>query len=156
MLTIPSIRLATPGDARSMAKFSRDFIEHGLGWSWTQARILRAISSKSTNVAVIHERGCLLAFGIMEYGDDRAHLSLLGVQPTQQRRGLGGLLVSWLEESATIAGIERIGVEARADNPKAIAFYQRRGYKVRERVPGYYRGVVDAVRLEKTLRVHVL
>jgi ribosomal protein S18 acetylase RimI-like enzyme len=148
---MPSVRLATPGDARAIAELSRDFIEHGLGWSYTPNRILRAIRSKTTNVAVIHERGHLLAAGIMEYGDTTAHLVLLGVHPTQRRRGLGRHLLSWLEQCALTAGLEKISVEARADNPSAIEFYQGQGYRVRSRVPGYYRGVLDAVRFEKRL-----
>ena len=130
---------------------ARDFIEHGLGWSYPPSRIQKAIRSRTTNVAVIHERGCLLAFGIMDYGDTAAHLVLLGVQPQQRRRGLGRHVLSWLEQCAVTAGLEKIGIEARADNPGAIGFYRRQGYRVRGRAPGYYRGVVDAVLLEKKL-----
>lgn len=151
MLAIPSVRLATPRDARVIAELSRDFIEYGLGWSYTPNRILRAIRSRTTNVAVVGEHTRLLAAGIMEYGETTAHLVLLGVQPAQRRRGLGRHVLLWLEECALTAGLERVDVEARADNPGAIGFYQRQGYEVRARVPGYYRGVVDAVRFEKRL-----
>jgi ribosomal protein S18 acetylase RimI-like enzyme len=147
---MPSVRLATPGDARAIAALSRDYIEYGLGWSYTQDRILRAIRSRTANVAVIHERA-LLAAGIMDYGDTTAHLVLLGVQPTHRRRGLGRHLLAWLEQCALTAGLEKVSVEARADNPGAIDFYLRQGFTVRGRVPGYYRGVVDAVCLEKLL-----
>jgi len=133
---------------------SRDFIEYGLGWGYTPNRILKAIRSRTTNVAVVGEHTLLLATGIMEYGEIAAHLVLLGVQLGWRRRGLGRLVLLWLEECALTAGLERVGVEARADNPGAIDFYQRQGYEIRGRVPGYYRGVVDAVRLEKRLGVH--
>jgi ribosomal protein S18 acetylase RimI-like enzyme len=152
VLALPSIRLATPGDAHAIAALARDFIEYGLGWSYTPGRILRAIRSRTTNVALIQEGGSLLAAGIMEYGDTTAHLVLLGVYPTQRRRGLGRHILVWLEQCAVTAGLERIGVEARADSPGAIAFYERQGYVISSQVPGYYRGVVDAVRLEKALR----
>ena len=36
-----SIRFATRADALGIAEMSRDFIEHGLGWSWTRERILQ-------------------------------------------------------------------------------------------------------------------
>ena len=81
MLLVPHIRLALPGDAQNIAVLSRDHIEHGLAWSWNPSRILRAIHDTATNVAVVHERGCVLGFGIMQYGDTTAHLCLLGVQP---------------------------------------------------------------------------
>lgn len=151
MLAIPSVRLATPRDAYAIAELSRDFIEYGLGWSYTPNRILRAIRSRTINVAVAGDHAHLLAAGIMDYGETTAHLVLLGVQPGQRRRGLGRHVLRWLEECALTAGLERIDVEARADNPGAIAFYQGQGYEVRGHLPQYYRGVLSAVRLEKRL-----
>jgi ribosomal protein S18 acetylase RimI-like enzyme len=151
MLIVPTVRLALPSDAQGIADFSRDFIEHGLGWSWNRNRILRAIEDTATNVAVVHERGGISGFGIMQYGETTAHLCLLGVQPTLQGRGLGGALLSWLECSAITAGIQSVTVEARSDNPRGIAFYEKRGFKAKARVPGYYCGIIDAVRLQKSL-----
>jgi ribosomal protein S18 acetylase RimI-like enzyme len=151
MLVIPKIRLATEADSRFIAEMSRDYIEQGLGWSWTQARVLRAIRDRATNVAVIDGRAGPSGFGVMHYGDTSAHLALLAVLPSQQRRGLGCLLLSWLEKSAVTAGIGIVRVEAREDNSRAIAFYQKHGYTPRATTPGYYRGVLDAVRMEKTL-----
>ena len=151
MIIIPNVSLAAPADARSIAEMSRDYVEYGLGWSWTPARVLKAIKDSATNVAVIREQGEVLGFGIMRYGEQRAHLTLLAVQPGQRKRGLGAVLVSWLEKSALIAGLERVQLEARADNPGAIAFYRDQGYQQAGSQPGYYRGEVDAVRLEKAL-----
>jgi hypothetical protein len=62
MIVIPTVRLALPEDARGIAEMSRDFIEHGLGWSWSQSRVAHSIQDKATNVAVIHQRGCLYGF----------------------------------------------------------------------------------------------
>jgi len=151
MILLPSVRLATPHDARGIAEMSREYIEHGLGWTWTRERVLKAIDERSTNVAVVREDYRLLGFGIMQYGDQRAHLSLLGVQASQRQRGLATLLLSWLEKSAVVAGIERIQLEARSDNAIALAFYRGQGYRQTGVITGYYRGVLDAVRLEKKL-----
>jgi [ribosomal protein S18]-alanine N-acetyltransferase len=145
-----SIRLALAQDAALIAEMSRDYVEHGLGWSWTTARVLAAVNNQATNVAVT---GALAGFGIMHYGDDSAHLALLAVRPARQRCGLGTLLLEWLETPARVAGIECIRLEARADNPNAIAFYRRQGFQEAGRIAGYYRGTVDAVRLEKRLDV---
>jgi [ribosomal protein S18]-alanine N-acetyltransferase len=151
MIFVPSVRLATPRDARLIAEMSREYIEHGLGWSWTGGRVLKAIRDSSTNVAVAHQEDRILGFGIMQYGDERAHLSLLAVQVIHRKRGLATLLLSWLEESALVAGIEHIQLEARADNAVALAFYAKRGYRQTGTVPGYYQGTLDAVRFEKQL-----
>jgi [ribosomal protein S18]-alanine N-acetyltransferase len=153
VLSIPQIRLATSQDVAMIAEMSRDYIEYGLGWSWTPARVLAAVGDRSTNTAVLGEREDIAGFGIMHYGDDTAHLALLAVRPNQQQRGLGALLISWLEKPALVAGIERIRLEARADNPNAIGFYRKQGFRESGRIAGYYRGAVDAVRLEKRLAV---
>ncbi len=151
MIIIPNIRLAAAADAGPIAWMSREYIEYGLGWSWTEQRVLKAIRDRSTNVAVIHERGSIMGFGIMSYGELKAHLSLLGVEPARRQRGLGAALLGWLEKCALTAGLERIHLEARADNPGAIAFYEEQGYRPIGTVAGYYRGTVDAIRLEKRL-----
>lgn len=151
MLVNPIIQLAIPGDATAIAEYSRDFIEHGLCWGYTRAKVLRAIASRTTNVAVIRESGSLVAFGIMSYGDTSGHLVLLGVQPARQRQGLGQHVVSWLEQCAVVAGLEHVQVEAREDNAGAVAFYQAQGFRIRQRLPGYYGGALDAIRLRKRL-----
>ena len=156
VLENPAIRLANAGDAHAVAVLSRDTIEHGLGWRYTPDRVLAAIRNRATNVVVVHARGCLLAGGIMEYGDNSAHLVLLGVQRTHRRRGLGRQVLTWLQACAITAGLETIRVEVRDDNPNALAFYQTQGYRVRDRVIGYYGGVLDAVRLAKSLGVQTL
>jgi [ribosomal protein S18]-alanine N-acetyltransferase len=151
MTAMPHITLAAPAHARAIAEMSREYIEFGLGWSWTEARVLRSIRDRATNVAVAQESGAVTAFGIMRYGEQRAHLVLLGVALSQRKRGLGAHLLAWLEKCAVTAGLERVQVEARADNPGAIAFYLDQGYGQAGTMPGYYRGAIDAVRLEKQL-----
>lgn len=147
----PDIRLALPREARQIAAMSRDCIEHGLGWSWNTPRVLRAMRNPATNVAVILKRDVLRGFGIMDYGDQDAHLALLAVDPTQRHLGLGAALLGWLEQSARVAGLTAIRLEARADNRAAIAFYQHLGFTESGTVTGYYEGVIDAVQLGKKL-----
>jgi ribosomal protein S18 acetylase RimI-like enzyme len=148
-----AIRLALPSEATAIADMSRDYIEQGLGWSWTPTRIAAAIADRSTNVVVLQQRPIALAgFAIMQYGERTAHLALLAVHPLQRRRGLAARLLAWLEKCADTAGVEIIRVEARADNPGALAFYRQHGYLQTGRLINYYRGALDAVRFEKTLR----
>jgi ribosomal protein S18 acetylase RimI-like enzyme len=147
----PLIRLGLAADAALIAQMSRDYIERGLGWSWTPARVLSALHDRATNIAVATEEEQIAGFGIMVYGDEVAHLSLLAVRPSRRRSGLGARLIDWLERPARVAGIERIRLEVRADNPQALGFYRSRGYREAGRIAGYYRGAVDAVRLEKRL-----
>ncbi|WP_205854767.1 GNAT family N-acetyltransferase, partial [Piscinibacter defluvii] len=122
------IRIASLSDAVEIARMSRRLIEHGLPWSWQPERVVRAIASPNTNVAVVREQGELVGFGIMEYWEIDAHLVLFAVRPERQRQGVGTSLLAWLEASAVVAGSERIRVEARRDNIAARSFYNEHGY----------------------------
>ncbi len=151
MILAPTVRLAVPADAAPIAEMSRRYIEQGLGWSWTAARVLRSIGDDATNVAVARQGRRVLGFGIMQYGDQHAHLALLAVELDQRQRGVGAQLLAWLEHCARVAGLQRIRLEARRDNAGALAFYEGQGYRRTGIAGGYYLGVLDAVRLEKTL-----
>ncbi len=153
MAAVAQFRLAVPADAAGIARMSRDYIEQGLPWSWTPGRVLRAISDRSSNVLLAATGTGVLGFGIMFYGEHRAHLSLLAVQPAHRQQGWGARLLAWLLEPALALDLLAVQVEARADNAGAIAFYERHGFSRGERIPGYYRGAIDALRLERPLRL---
>jgi ribosomal-protein-alanine N-acetyltransferase len=146
------LTLAQPGHAAAIARLSRDRIEHGLGWSWTPARVTRSIAHAQTNVVVaLDPTDRLTGFGIMRYADDDAHLLLLAVHDEWARRGVGRRLVEWLEACARVAGVGQVWLEARATNLSALAFYRRLGYRELQQVPGYYSGIEAAVRIGKDL-----
>jgi hypothetical protein len=88
----------------------------------------------------------------MHFGDDIAHLNLLAVDSRWQRRGLGRRLIQWLELSAITAGAFTLCLEVRAHNPVALLFYRELGFDEAGRVPRYYSGREDALRLTKDLR----
>jgi len=150
MIDAGEIRLALPQDAVRIATMSRDYVEHGLGWGWTPARVLRSIRDRATNVAVAECGADLAGFGIMKYLDDDAHLLLFAVRPEYRRRRVGSGMLSWLESTATTAGIELIFLETRATNAAAREFYAARGYRELATLPRYY-GSEDAVRIGKDL-----
>jgi ribosomal-protein-alanine N-acetyltransferase len=146
------LQLATARDVPIIAAMSRELIETGLGWSWTRARVARALASADTNVLVTRTPRRVVGFAIMRYRDQTAHLDLLAVAPDHRRRGEGRRLVEWLETVAEVAGIAKVYVEARARREGTLTFYRRLGYVEAERLAGYYQGREDAVRLAKTLR----
>ena len=143
------IALAQPSDALAIADMSRRLIEQGLPWTWRPRRVAGAISAPNTNVAVVRERTELLAFGIMEYWDEDAHLVLFAVEPTYQRQGIETALLRWLEVSAMACGSHRIRLEARRDNEAARLFYNEHGYHEVHLKERMYSGALDGIRLEK-------
>ena len=144
-----SIRLAVPKDAEAIALESMAEIEHNQNWRWDPRRVARAISDPDTNVAVALESGGMVAFGVMHYTEESAHLQLFGVREDARRRGIGSALLQWLEHVARVAGVTRLKVEARGDNVPALAFYRKHGYSEYEAVPNMYENGEAGIRLEK-------
>lgn len=149
------IRLARSTDAPAIARLSRDFIEQGLGWSWTEARVRRGIGDRRNNAIVSTGRhdADVAGFGIMRYDEEDAHLLLLAVRPDERHRGRGRAMVEWLELVARVAGLRSVRLEARASNHSARTFYERLGYREVRLVDGYYGGVEPSVCLMRELRV---
>ena len=147
-----TVRLAGQRDAQAIALMSRDLVESGLGWKYDAVRVLKAIRNAETLIPVACEGGRIAGFGIMEFGDERAHLVLLAVRPTHRRMGIGRRLVDWLVESARTAGMASLHLELRAGNEAARGFYRAMGFDETIVVPGYYRGREAALRMIRVLR----
>ncbi len=149
--------LAAPRDAAVISDQSRRLIEAGLRPTWPAERVLCHI--KRTDCVVLTARlpdalpAEIAGFAIMQFGATQAHLNLLAVETTHQRRGLGRRLMSWLHESALVAGTLVLSLELRAPNIAAQRFYTSLGYQVSGMLPGYYQGLEDALRMTCDLSV---
>ena len=139
-------------DAAQLAAMSRELIEAGLRPSWGASRIGWHVRDPDSVVLVARLGLALAGFAIMRYADDAAHLNLLAVAATHRRQGIGRRLLFWLEETALTAGTYVVGLELRAGNEAARAFYQALGYQELARIPGYYQGVEAAIRMRRDVR----
>ena len=148
------LSLAKRKDTPAIATMARTLVEHGLPWSWNERRIAYCLANPDCVVITAQDGRRLAGFAIMEFLDDRAHLSLLAVQPGYQRRGVGRALLEWLHSSARTAGTFLVHVEVRAGNQSAQAFYRSLGFREAGARRGYYGGIEDAVRMACTLGAH--
>lgn len=147
---------ALAGETQIIAEMSRRLVEAGLPWTWTAARVARHLQHPDSLVLTARNL-CpgspeLAGFAIMHFGDEIAHLNLLAVQPRWQRKGIGRRLLAWLEKSAITAGTFSISLEVRARNRAGLLFYRELGFEDAGRIPRYYSGREDALRLAKDLR----
>jgi ribosomal-protein-alanine N-acetyltransferase len=146
------IILARTQDARQIALMSKELVEFGLGWRWTPRRVVSSIRDPDQNVAIVRQGDRVIAFGIMQYGFDDAHLLLFAVQADRRREKMGSRVLRWLEETAIVAGAGAIYLETRVSNRGGRRFYQAHGYEELGLVPGYYSGQESAVRMIRRLR----
>ena len=144
---------ARASDAPRLAAMSHALIESGLRPAWGAQRIGWYVRDAESVVLTARSDRSIAGFAVMRYRDDTAHLNLLAVDPAHRRRGIARRLVTWLEETALTAGTYIIGLELRAQNEAARAFYAVLGYREVGRIPGYYQGVEAAIRMERDVRV---
>ena len=147
-----TLELARVADAPRLAAMSHDYVESGLKPAWSASRITWHIRHPESIVLTARVADGVGGFAIMRYADDVAHLNLLAVDPPHRRRGVARRLMTWLEETAFTAGTFIIGLELRATNESAFAFYAALGYRELGRVPGYYQGVEPAIRMARDVR----
>ena len=84
-------------------------------------------------------------------GGRRARLYSIAVQAARSGRGVGRALLEAVEARALAQGCEALRLEVREDNKRAIALYERLGYRRFGRIDGYYEDGAPALRLEKSL-----
>lgn len=75
----------------------------------------------------------------------------IAVHPDSQGQGIGCKLLKVCEEISRERGSEFLRLEVKADNPTAIAFYQKRGYSQYGIRDAYYEDGTDAILLRKAL-----
>jgi ribosomal-protein-alanine N-acetyltransferase len=143
---------ARVADAIYLAAMARACVEEGLRPKWDAARIAWHVQDPDSVVLTARTPVTVAGFAIMRYADELAHLNLLAVAPAHRRRGLARRLMAWLEETALTAGTFVIGLELRAGNEAARAFYRSLGYRELGSVPGYYQGLESAIRMSRDVR----
>ena len=144
---------ARMGEAARIAGMSRALIEPGLPWSWTPRRVAAHMRQRDNMVVTARTDKDLVGFAMAHFGDDSVHVTLLAVADSAQRQGVGRQLIDWIEESSVTAGVFMVELELRAGNRGAKQFYSSLGYRETLRVPRYYSGIEDAIRMARNLRV---
>ena len=71
--------------------------------------------------------------------------------PAARGSGLGAALLEACEAEALRRGCARLRLEVRPDNTFAIALYEKHGFRIIGRKPGYYADGTEALDMEKPL-----
>jgi ribosomal-protein-alanine N-acetyltransferase len=84
------------------------------------------------------ERDRAIAFCIAWIVFDELHINTLAVSPAERRRGVATFLLKEVMAEAAREGARRATLEVRESNMAALQLYQRLGFSVTARRPGYY------------------
>jgi [ribosomal protein S18]-alanine N-acetyltransferase len=157
------LRDATAGDLAALHALDQVCYPPGIAYSKAEMRYylrrpgaLGIVADDAREDA--QEDGQLLGFAIAEavrYGKVRGgHVITIDVAPAARRQGVGTTLMNALESRLTLAGVTLLRLEVAVDNGVAQQFYTGRGFAAKETIRGYYLGKLDALVMEKELRVH--
>lgn len=104
---------------------------------------------------VARQSGRVVGFCMAMFAPDVAHVLVIAVAPSSQKKGIGALLLRHCENAARLRGLPALMLEVRPSNGNALNFYQRHGFKQLAIRKDYYPAGdgqrEDACVMEKTL-----
>lgn len=122
-------------------------------------RSLRTLLSAPSAILLVAEDDAAAPAGLRGYvlllfraGTALARLYSIAVTPEATGQGLGRRLMEEAQAAAISAGKIVIRLEVAVGNLAARRLYDRLGYRIVRRLPGYYEDGEDALRMEKPLR----
>ena len=80
----------------------------------------------------------IVGYGVLSIAVGEAHVLNLCTAPGHEGRGLGQRMLQALLRIARGGGAQRVFLEVRPSNPRAIALYERSGFNEIGRRPRYY------------------
>lgn len=88
--------------------------------------------------SVLRRDGALAGFSVAMPTPDDVHLLVIAVSPDHRRTGLGTTLVNHVLQLAREHGVDRVLLEVRPSNTRALAFYKKLGFVQIGVRKGYY------------------
>ena len=96
-------------------------------------------NSDVTRVHVLRDdQDAIVAFCVCWVIFDELHINTLAVAPEFRRRGHATSLLQAVMREAETEGAVKATLEVRASNAAALALYERLGFRISARRPGYY------------------
>lgn len=144
------LRPAQPGDADAIAALDQRVFGPV---AWSRFVVAGALGTVDERYAVVAVNGpSLVGYGFVSVVGDVGDVQRLAVDPSSQRRGVGGSLLDRMLLECADRGVERVLLEVAEDNVAARALYAAHNFSEIARRPRYYCGRVDAIVMARRLR----
>ena len=145
------LRPAQPGDLAALCQLE----QHCFETDHFNRRQLTHLLSRAHAISFVaeDEKQGLVGYAtlLLRRNSRAARLYSFCVHPALQGQGVGRRLLETLEREAHERGLERLTLEVRADNRRALALYRRMGFKLRRWLDDYYADGCAAWQMDKSL-----
>mgnify|MGYP003590747491 FL=1 len=111
--------------------------ERAYPFPWTRG-IFRDCMRADYPMWVQERDGGIVGYGVLSIAADEAHVLNLCTSPDHEGEGLGRRMLQALLRIARGGGAQRVFLEVRPSNPRAIELYDRSGFNEIGRRPRYY------------------
>jgi len=99
-------------------------------WNQSLESASDGLEANTINAFIEDENGNAIACGRLQENENKiGQIRFMAVDATYQGKGLGKLVLKFLEEKGKLMGLEKIELHAREN---ALAFYESAGYKHKE------------------------
>ncbi len=134
------IRTAKVDDILELIRLEKLVFEQSLGESFLYDEFLL---NPFAHYFVYEKNGKVIGYIGYRAIDDNAEMMNFCVDPTFHKQGIGSEILEYSIEYLKSLGVDRILLEVRVSNTKAINLYEKFGFKKSGRRPKYY-GSEDA------------
>jgi ribosomal-protein-alanine N-acetyltransferase len=148
----------TPAQLRSMAHSDvaqvSDIERRSYDFPWSHG-VFRDCLLAGYHCVVIERESLVVGYSILSVAAGEAHILNLCVDPNYRELGYGEQLLDEILSRAALAEVREIFLEVRPSNVKAIALYDKKGFRQVAQRPAYYQaadGREDAAVLSKVLK----
>ena len=132
-LSTPSLRPMREADLDEVMRIELQ----AYPFPWTRG-IFRDCLHAHYPMWVQEREGQMLGYGVLSIAADEAHVLNLCTAPDHAGQGLGQRMLQALLRVARGNGAQRVFLEVRPSNPRAIALYERSGFNEIGCRPRYY------------------
>jgi len=128
------IRPFRESDEEAVEVFWRAIFPGSPSHSDPSSDIRRKLAVQRELFLVAEESGVVIGTAMAGYDGHRGWVYYVSVHPEHRRKGVGAALMTTAENGLRRAGCSKVNLQVRPGNDHAVAFYERLGYTVEERV----------------------
>ena len=128
------IRPYGESDEEAVAALWREVFPDAPAWNVPEEDIRRKLTVQRGLFLVACADGEVVGTALGGYDGHRGWVHLVAVSPRHRRLGIGAELMRRVEEGLTALGCPKLNLQVRPSNEDVVAFYERLGYAVEDRV----------------------
>ena len=128
------VRTYEESDEAAVAALWREVFPDAPTHNVPEEDIRRKLAVQRDLFFVAKEGGEVVGTALAGYDGHRGWVYYVAVKPACRRGGSGAALMARVEEELAAMGCPKLNLQVRASSREAVAFYERLGYAVEERV----------------------